>query len=95
MRLPITVYGMARLTLAPNAVGLFESGVAQYEPADGMLYTMCDGPNQLSAAWSTGLIPVVGLLSGGWVQAGFNSRAEWIALAISIPPTSAIWITQR
>ncbi len=50
MRLPITVYGMARLTLAPNAVGLFESGVAQYEPADGMLYTMCDGPNQLSAA---------------------------------------------
>ncbi len=37
MRLPIAAYGVARLTHAPNAVGLFESGVARYEPADGML----------------------------------------------------------
>ena len=33
MRLPITAYGVARLTHAPNAVGLFESGVSRYEPA--------------------------------------------------------------
>ena len=39
MRLPITAYGVARLTHAPNAVGLFESGVARYEPADGYLDT--------------------------------------------------------
>ena len=76
MRLPITAYGVARLTHAPNAVGLFESGVARYEPADGMLYTMCDGPNQLDAAWTTGLIQIMGLLSGGRVHAGFIGGAE-------------------
>ncbi len=76
MRLPITAYGVARLTHAPTAVGLFESGVARYEPADGMLYTMCDGPNQLGAAWTTGLIQIMGLLSGGRVHAGFIGGAE-------------------
>ena len=29
MRLPITAYGVARLTHAPDAVGLFEGGVAR------------------------------------------------------------------
>lgn len=76
MRLPITAFGVARLTHAPTAVGLFESGVARYEPADGMLYTMCDGPNQLGAAWTTGLIQMMGLLSGGRVHAGFIGGAE-------------------
>ncbi len=76
MRLPITAYGVARLTHAPNAVGLFESGVSRYEPAKDMLYTMCDGPNQLGAAWTTGLIQIMGLLSGGRVHAGFIGGAE-------------------
>ena len=76
MRLPITAYGVARLTHAPNAVGLFESGVARYQPADGMLYTMCDGPNQLGAAWTTGLIQMMGLLNRGRVHAGFIGGAE-------------------
>ncbi len=76
MRLPITAYGVARLTHAPNAEGLFESGVARYEPAEGMLYTMCDGPNQLGAAWTTGLIQIMGLLSGGRIHAGFIGGAE-------------------
>ena len=30
MRLPITAYGVARLTHAPNAVGLFEMKVARW-----------------------------------------------------------------
>jgi glutaconate CoA-transferase subunit B len=76
MRLPIAAYGVARLTHAPNAVGLFESGVARYEPAQDMLYTMCDGPNQLGAAWTTGLIQTMGLLSGGRIHAGFVGGAE-------------------
>ncbi len=76
MRLPITAYGVARLTHAPNAVGLFESGVARYDPAEDMLHTMCDGPNQLGAAWTTGLIQIMGLLSGGRVHAGFIGGAE-------------------
>ena len=78
MRLPITAYGVARLTHAPNAVGLFESGVVRYEPAEGMHYTMCDGPNQLGAAWTTGLIQIMGLLSGGRIlfNGSFGSLAD-------------------
>ncbi len=76
LRLPITAYGVARLTHDPKAVGLFESGVARYEPADGMLCTMCDGPNQLGAGWTTGLIQIMGLLSGGRIHAGFIGGAE-------------------
>ena len=76
MRLPITAYGVARLTHAPNAVGLFECGIARYAPATSMLYTMGDPPNQLNAAWSAGLIPVMSQLQRGRVDAGFIGGAE-------------------
>ncbi len=76
MRLPITAYGVARLTHAPNAVGLFECGIVRYAPAEGMLYTMGDPPNQVGAAWSTGLIQVMSLLQRGRVDAGFIGGAE-------------------
>ncbi len=76
MRLPITAFGVARLTHAPNAVGLFESGVVRYQPADGMLYTMGDNANQQNAAWTTGLIQVMSLLQRGRVDAGFIGGAE-------------------
>ena len=76
MRLPITAYGVARLTHAPNAVGLFECGIARYAPAHDMLYTMGDPPNQLNAAWSAGLIPVMSQLQRGRVDAGFIGGAE-------------------
>jgi len=76
MRLPITAYGVARLTHAPNAVGLFECGIARYQPADGMLYTMGDPPNQLGAAWTTSLVQMMGQLQRGRVDAGFIGGAE-------------------
>ena len=76
MRLPITAYGVARLTHAPNAVGLFECGIARYAPASDMLYTMGDPPNQLNAAWSAGLVPVMSQLQRGRVDAGFIGGAE-------------------
>ena len=76
MRLPITAYGVARLTHAPDAVGLFECGVARYAPATDMLYTMGDPPNQLNAAWTTGLIPGMSQLTRGRVDAGFIGGAE-------------------
>jgi glutaconate CoA-transferase subunit B len=75
MRLPITAFGVARRTHAPNAVGLFECGLARYEPAEGMLYTMGDPPNQRGAAWAAGLIQVMGLLQRGRVDAGFIGGA--------------------
>lgn len=76
MRLPITAFGVARLTHAPNAVGLFECGLARYAPAEDMLYTMGDPPNQLNAAWATGLVQVMGQLQAGRVDAGFIGGAE-------------------
>jgi glutaconate CoA-transferase subunit B len=76
MRLPIMAFGVARLTHAPNAVGLFECGLARYTPAQSMLYTMGDPPNQLGAAWATGTVQVMGLLQGGRVDAGFIGGAE-------------------
>jgi glutaconate CoA-transferase subunit B len=76
MRLPITAYGVARLTHAPDAVGLFEGGLARHAPAGDMLYTMVDPPNQLGAAWATGLVQMMGLLGAGRVDAGFVGGAE-------------------
>ncbi len=76
MRLPIAAFGVARLTHAPNAVGLFECGIVRHAPADGMLYTMGDPPNQLGAAWATGLVQVMGQLQRGRVDAGFIGGAE-------------------
>ena len=76
MRLPITAYGVAHLTHAPDSVGLFEGGVARYAPADETLYTMCDPANQLNAAWTTGLLQVMGQLQRGIVDAGFIGGAE-------------------
>ncbi len=76
MRLPIAAYGVARLTHAPNAVGLFECGIVRYATASEALYTMGDPPNQLGAAWATGLIQVMGQLQRGRVDAGFIGGAE-------------------
>ncbi len=76
MRLPIAAFGVARLIHAPNAVGLFEVGLARYAPAKGMLYTMSDPPNQQGAAWATGLVQAMGLLQAGRVDAGFIGGAE-------------------
>jgi len=76
MRLPITAFGVARLTHAPTAVGLFESGVIRNDPARDMLYTMGDPPNQLHAAWTSGLVEVMSQLQRGRVDAGFIGGAE-------------------
>lgn len=76
MRLPITAFGVARLTHAPNAVGFFECGIARHDPAAAMLYTMGDPPNQQGAAWATGLIEIMGQLQAGRVDAGFIGGAE-------------------
>ena len=76
MRLPITAFGVARLTHAPNAVGLFECGVVRYAPARGMIHTMGDPANQEGAAWTTGMLQVMGLLQAGRVDVGFIGGAE-------------------
>ena len=89
MRLPITAFGVAKLTHAPNAVGLFECGIVRNQPAKEMLYTMADPPNQKEAAWCSGLVQVMGLLQGGRVDAGFIGGAEIDRLETSTVPISA------
>lgn len=76
MRLPIIAFAVARLTHAPNAVGLFECGIVRHRPAEGMLYTMADPPNQQAAAWTTGTVQLMGMLQGGRVDLGFIGGAE-------------------
>ena len=76
MRLPIVAFGVARLTHAPNAVGVFECGLVRERPADGMIYTMGDPYNQMGAAWATGLLQVMGQLQQGRVDVGFIGGAE-------------------
>lgn len=76
MRLPIIAFAVARLTHAPNAVGLFECGIVRHRPAEGMLYTMADPPNQQAAAWTTGTVQLMGMLQGGRVNLGFIGGAE-------------------
>lgn len=76
MRLPIVAFGVARLTHAPNAVGVFECGIVRAEPAAGMIYTMGDPWNQNGAVWTTGLLQVMGQLQKGVVETGFIGAAE-------------------
>ncbi len=76
MRLPIIAFGVARLTHAPTAVGLFECGLARAEPAAATLYTMGDPPNQQGAIWAASLTDVMGQLQRGRVDAGFIGGAE-------------------
>jgi len=76
MRLPIVAYGVARLTHAPNAVGLFECGIVRAEPAATTLYTMGDPANQQGAAWCTGTCNLLGMMQAGRVDVGFIGGAE-------------------
>jgi glutaconate CoA-transferase subunit B len=76
MRLPLTAYAVARLTHAPNAVGLFECGLQRDAPAAETLYTMGDPANQEGAMWATGTCQVMGMLPRGRVDIGFIGGAE-------------------
>ena len=76
MRLPIVAYGVARLTHAPNAVGLFECGIVRGEPATTTLHTMGDPANQQGAAWCTGTCNLLGMMQAGRVDVGFIGGAE-------------------
>lgn len=76
MRLPLMAFAVAHLIHAPNAVGLFDLGLARYLPAETMLHTMGDPANQKGAAWATGTVQIMGLLQRGRVDCGFIGGAE-------------------
>jgi glutaconate CoA-transferase, subunit B len=76
MRLPLIAFVVAKRTHAPDAVGLFETGIVRDEPARTLLYTMGDGPNVDGALWCGPMIALMGMLQRGEVQAGFIGGAE-------------------
>jgi glutaconate CoA-transferase, subunit B len=76
MRLPLIAFVVAKRTHAPNAIGLFELGIARDEPAPGLLYTMGDTPNVSGAIWCARTIDLMGMLQRGDVHAGFIGGAE-------------------
>jgi glutaconate CoA-transferase subunit B len=76
MRLPLVAFSFAKRTHAPNAVGLFESGIVRDSPAGETLLTMSDTPNLPGALWSTSLLNLMGLLQQGAVDMGFIGGAE-------------------
>ena len=76
MRLPLIAFALAKQMHAPNAFGLFESGLVRDTPAPELLYTMGDPPNIAGALWATRMINMMGLLQRGAVDLGFIGGAE-------------------
>jgi glutaconate CoA-transferase subunit B len=76
MRLPIIAFALAKLTHAPQSIGLFETGIMRDQPSKELLYTMGDPPNITGALWTTRTINPMGLLANGEVQLGFIGGAE-------------------
>jgi glutaconate CoA-transferase, subunit B len=76
MRLPLIAFVVAKLTHAPNAVGLFENGVIRTTPAPELIYTMADPPNILGATQCLDMLGVMSLLQSGRVNLGFLGAAE-------------------
>ncbi len=76
MRLPLIAFVAAKRTHAPDAVGLFESGVVRFTPAPELIYTMADPPNILGATQCLEMLSVMGMLQSGRVHLGFLGAAE-------------------
>ncbi|HEY7716589.1 MAG TPA: CoA-transferase [Candidatus Binatia bacterium] len=76
MRLPLLGFAVAKETHAPNAVGIFESGVIRDWPALESIFTMSDPPNVARSLYCGGLNDVMSLLQTGRVDLGFVGGAE-------------------
>jgi glutaconate CoA-transferase, subunit B len=76
MRLPLLAFALAKATHAPNAIGLFECGLARDTPAASPIVTMADPPNVRGAAWAGSLAEVMGLLAQGHVHLGLLGGAQ-------------------
>jgi len=76
MRLPLLAFQLAKLTHAPQAIGIFENGILRDRPAGETLYTMSDTPNIAGAIWTTSMMDIMSLLQNGRVSLGFIGGAE-------------------
>ena len=76
MRLPLLAFQLAKATVAPHAIGIFENGILRDKPAGDALYTMGDAPNTEGAIWTTSMMDIMALLQNGRVSLGFIGGAE-------------------
>ena len=70
MRLPLLGFAVAKETHAPNAVGIFESGIIRDWPALESIFTMSDPPNVARSLYCGGLNDVMTLLPSGNIGIG-------------------------
>ena len=73
MRLPLLAFAFAKRTHAPEAIGVFESGIVRDQPASETLMTMSDTPNIPGALWSTGTFRSA---TGSWRQSAESATAK-------------------
>jgi len=76
MRLPLLGFQLAKYTLAPDAIGVFELGIVRDSPAPEPLLTMGDLPNLHHSQWLADTADVMGLLQKGYVDISFIGGAQ-------------------
>ncbi len=76
MRLPLLGFLLAKLTHAPNAVGIYELGIVRDTPAPEPILTMGDLPNLFRAKWLSDTSDVMGLLQNGTIDVSFIGGAQ-------------------
>lgn len=76
MRLPLLGFQLAKLTHAPNAIGIFELGIIRNTAAPSPILTMGDLPNLYQAQYLADTIDLMGLLQRGLVDVSFIGGAQ-------------------
>lgn len=78
MRLPLLGFQLAQATHAPNATGMYETGMLRENPAPPgeAILTMADLPNLYHATWCTDTLDVLGMLQRGLVDLSFIGGAQ-------------------
>ena len=76
MRLPLLGFQLAKSTHAPQAIGLFELGIARDQAAPAPILTMGDLPNLYQAQWLSDTMDLMGLLQRGLVDISFMGGAQ-------------------
>jgi glutaconate CoA-transferase subunit B len=76
MRRPMLAFALAQRLHAPNAVALYEIGVARAQPTRSPLTTMGDLAILAGAAWAGSLTTLMGLMAQGHVALGMLGGAQ-------------------
>jgi glutaconate CoA-transferase subunit B len=76
MRLPLLGFLLAKMTHAPEAVGVYELGIVRTDPAAEPILTMGDLANLCRAQWLADTTDAMALLQNGHVDVSFIGGAQ-------------------